>query len=127
MKLEIKKVEVRGAERPGDLFDEAVGRIMLAENKGKNETGWFPRDGLFWNLTADIIIHTTTIQYDCDTPSEVDKTEVGVLFRAFECMNEEGGYVGVVFLDENSREFSAEDVLVKRIEDYYEDYYYSNL
>lgn len=119
MKLEIKKVEVRGAERPGDLFDEAVGRITLAEDEGKNETDWFPWGGLFWNLTADIKIHTTMIQYDYDSPPEVDKMDVGVRFRAFECTNEEGDYVDVIFLDENSREFSAEDVLVKRIEDYY--------
>src|SRR5690554_2874568 len=119
MKLEIKKVEVRGAERPGDLFDEAVGRITLAEDEGKNETDWFPWGGLFWNLTADITIHTTMIQYDYDTPPEVDKMDVGVRFRAFECTNEEGDYVEVIFLDENSREISAEDVIVKRIEDYY--------
>lgn len=119
MKIEVKAITIRGAEKPGNLFDEAVHRITLAEAENKNETDWFPWGGLFWNLTADIKIHTTMIQYDYDTPPEVDKIDVGVRFRAFECTNEEGDYVDVIFLDENSREFSAEDVLVKRIEDYY--------
>lgn len=123
MEIEIKKVEIRGAEKPGDLFDEAVHRITLAEDENKNETDWFPWGGLWWNLTAEIRIETTLKQYNYDTPPEIDKMDVNVQFRGFECTNEEGGFVGVVFLDENSREINAADVLVQRIEDYY----YSNL
>ena len=119
MKIEVRAITIRGAEKPGSLFDEAVHRITLAEDENKTETDWFAWGGFFWNLNAEITLHTEMIQYDYDSPPEVDKLDVSVKFRAFECTNEEGDYVDVTFLDEKSREISAEDVLVKRIEDDY--------